>query len=138
MTGYHLPPRPHSVFSDSASPDRPHRLRHRATRACAACGCRLASDNHGKVCTPCARREAYDPRLDGDFPRKLADYLGRHYGRHCDPCAAFAVLPEARYYVLRRIRDLNAKGWQIVGCAPPLGGYRVATMPGRSGGNVEA
>ncbi len=132
MTRYHYTPSPRSVFSDACSPtvSRRHRLRSRA-HYCTACGCRLASDHHEPKCSPCNLRDPYDPRTDGAFPRLLADYLARNLGRRVNPCAYFNVVPQARYYVHRRIVDLNRKGWRIVGRRGAGGGYCVAHIPGR-------
>lgn len=132
MTRYHYTPAAHSVFADAASPIVPRRRKLRSRVAyCTACGCRLAHDHHAPKCTPCNLRDPYDPRTDGDFPRKLADYLARSLGRRVSPCAYFNVIPQARYYVHRRILDLQRAGWGIVGTRGRAGGYCVQTVPGR-------
>ena len=137
MTSYHYPPRPRSVFSDAVSPVAPRRRRLRSRgKRCTACGCILAQDHHAPKCTPCNLRDPYDPRTDGDFPRKLADYLARHLGRRVNPCAYFNVVPQARYYVYRRIVDLQRAGWIITGTRGAGGGYLVAAIPARKGGTL--
>lgn len=107
------------------------RIRSHPRRLCVSCECVMSSDNPRKVCDPCRHRPQYDPRTDPAFPRLLADYLARHLGRDCDPCAHFAVVPATRYYVRRRIHDLCEAGWDVNALSPPRGGYHVATIPGR-------
>jgi len=131
MSRYRQPPSPRDVFAEDASADRVagrRRVRSKP-RLCASCGCVLASDNGGTRCSPCACREPYDPRTDGQFPRRLAAYLARHVGRTVNPCAYFNVVESARYYVHRRVRQLSGCGWEIVGVRGVGGGYMVVRTP---------
>lgn len=115
---------------------RPHRL-HGSRRRCLACNRELASDHVAKLCSPCAARPDYDPSCDGQFPRKLAEYLTANVGRHVDPVAYFGVCDGGRRYVWWRIQCLRRAGWSIRGCPPPGGGYIVVTKPMADGGKLK-
>ena len=120
---------PRSVFSAHVEAARPTRRILRERALCVACGCVLASDNRGPLCSPCQRRDEYDPRLDGAFPRLLAEYMASRVGGRADPVRHFNMPADARVAVWKHIQKMRRDGWVIDGCPPPRGGYIVHRAP---------
>lgn len=102
------------------------RSRPRQQATCAACGCLIAHDHGGILCSPCRLRCDYDPRTDPQFTARLVAYLAAHVGRACNPTAHFAIRRDASYVVPRLVARLNATGWEIVPVRGRHGGYEVA------------
>ena len=108
--------------------------RSRKPRRCVSCNCFLAADNRARICAPCAEVPCYDPRTDGQVPRKLADYLGRSVGRLCSPCAHFNITHEHGRVVSREVERMKRAGWNIKGVRGC--GFIVVAKPGTSHATV--